>query len=194
MHRLPQGGKTRLEDLTPNQLMSNRELWLSEVRALEREQSALRTTVESRRSSGTLDQGLELRMAAMDARVAAAHAKVASIDGELASRAGVSAERQARFAETRQPDRPAQPGFPEELIAIPVLFILCVGMPLAIAYARRIWRRTDAISTGVPHEIMDRLNRMDQNIDAIALEVERIGESQRFLAKQTEKEKASLKG
>ena len=38
-------------------------------------------------------------------------------------------------------------------------------------------------ATEVPHEIMGRLERMEQAIDAIAVEVERISEGQRFTTK-----------
>lgn len=35
----------------------------------------------------------------------------------------------------------------------------------------------------LPQELMDRLTRLDQAVDSIALEVERIGEGQRFVTR-----------
>lgn len=57
------------------------------------------------------------------------------------------------------------------------------------AYLRRM-RRSDAqLTRGVPrHDDEDRLARIEQAVDAIAIEVERIAESQRFLTRlQTER-------
>ena len=58
-------------------------------------------------------------------------------------------------------------------------FLLLV--PFVIAYARRIWHRS-----GPQHVNLDdspRLQRMEQAIESIAVEVERIGEAQRFTTK-----------
>ncbi|HEX5439096.1 MAG TPA: hypothetical protein VFW98_18225 [Gemmatimonadaceae bacterium] len=57
----------------------------------------------------------------------------------------------------------------------------CVGVPLARAYARRMDR--SAGQPKVPPEVTDRLERMEQAIDSIAIEVERISEGQRFTTK-----------
>lgn len=76
-------------------------------------------------------------------------------------------------------------GIPGELIPI-VLFIMIgvtiIGAPLARAMARRIER---SVSGGnqVNSDVAARLERMEQAIDAIAVEVERIAEGQRFTSK-----------
>jgi hypothetical protein len=70
---------------------------------------------------------------------------------------------------------------PGELIPI-VLFVMTgftiVGLPLARALARK-WDRESG-QPKVPAEMTARLERMEQAIDAIAIEVERISEGQRF--------------
>ena len=58
-----------------------------------------------------------------------------------------------------------------------------VVLPLTIAYARRIWRRGAQVVTAIPQDIYDRFNRVDQAIDSIAVEVERVGEGQRYLTR-----------
>jgi hypothetical protein len=74
---------------------------------------------------------------------------------------------------------------PGELIPI-VLFIMVgftiVFAPLARAVARRIDRDPGA-GRSLPSDVGDRLERMEQAIDAIAVEVERISEGQRFASK-----------
>jgi hypothetical protein len=59
--------------------------------------------------------------------------------------------------------------------------VLAVGVPLARAYSRRM----DAQSRNpqIPSEVAARLERMEQAIDSVALEVERISEGQRFTTK-----------
>ncbi|HMC54786.1 MAG TPA: hypothetical protein VKH19_06400, partial [Gemmatimonadaceae bacterium] len=74
-------------------------------------------------------------------------------------------------------------GPPEEFYVLSGLFVFVVLFPLAIAYARRIWRRGAQVVTQIPQEIYERFSRLDQSIDAIAVEVERIGEGQRYLTR-----------
>ena len=76
---------------------------------------------------------------------------------------------------------------PGELIPI-VLFtmvpITVIGAPIARAIARRIEHGVRGGATpSLPNDVGDRLERMEQAIDAIAVEVERIAEGQRFTSK-----------
>lgn len=58
---------------------------------------------------------------------------------------------------------------------------IAIGVPLVRALARR-WDREGAVPK-VPAEVSARLERMEQAIDAVAVEVERISEGQRFLTR-----------
>jgi len=64
------------------------------------------------------------------------------------------------------------------LIAIPVT---AIGIPIARAYARRMERGPSIPQ--MPTEMTARLERMEQALDSIAIEVERISEAQRFTTK-----------
>ncbi len=71
-------------------------------------------------------------------------------------------------------------------IAVPLGFftmvaIIFVGTPLARAYARKIGNQ--AVQPPVSLELQQRLEHMEQAIDSIAVEVERISEGQRFTTK-----------
>jgi hypothetical protein len=59
--------------------------------------------------------------------------------------------------------------------------IIAIGFPLARAYAKKIERGND--TARVPSDVSARLERMEQAIDSIAVEVERISEGQRFTTK-----------
>ncbi len=49
--------------------------------------------------------------------------------------------------------------------------------------ARRLWRRRGAAIPAPPPEITDRLTDLEQSVNAVAIEVERIGEGQRFVTR-----------
>ncbi len=59
--------------------------------------------------------------------------------------------------------------------------VIAIGFPLARAYATKIERGND--TARVPSDVSARLERMEQAIDSIAVEVERISEGQRFTTK-----------
>jgi hypothetical protein len=63
------------------------------------------------------------------------------------------------------------------------MFIIIVLLPLSIAMARRIWRRGVATITKLPAELAERLTRIEQGMDAVAMEVERNGEGQRYMSR-----------
>lgn len=50
-------------------------------------------------------------------------------------------------------------------------------------YAGGISRRDGSVSTALPGEFTDRLTHLEQSLDAAAIEVERIGEGQRFMTR-----------
>lgn len=79
------------------------------------------------------------------------------------------------------------PTIPPQVETISIAFfamvaIIIVGFPLARAIARRI-DRTTPTTPAIPKEVRDQLQQISQSVDAIAIEVERISEGQRFTTK-----------
>ena len=73
-----------------------------------------------------------------------------------------------------------------EDIVIPIagmlmIIVLSIGVPLVIALGKK-WERQAQLPK-VPSDMTDRLTRMEQAIDAMAVEIERISEGQRFTTK-----------
>lgn len=75
---------------------------------------------------------------------------------------------------------------PQQAVTIALGFfamiaVMVVGWPIARAFGRRIERRGQvaALDAGT----MEQLQRIEQAVDAMAIEVERISESQRFMAR-----------
>src|SRR6185436_5000116 len=67
------------------------------------------------------------------------------------------------------------------IIAILSVFVFC---PLAIAYSVRIWRApTEPKAPRMPDEVVQRMAELQSSMDAMAVEIERISEGQRFVTK-----------
>jgi hypothetical protein len=67
------------------------------------------------------------------------------------------------------------------LAAFATAIILGIGVPLIKALIRRM--DADSRQPRVPSEVAQRLERMEQALEAVAIEVERISEGQRFTTK-----------
>lgn len=71
---------------------------------------------------------------------------------------------------------------------------IVIGLPIARAFARRMDRK--AVAPQIPPELTAQLGQLTQAVDAIALEVERISEGQRFatrlLAEQRDSARQTL--
>jgi hypothetical protein len=92
------------------------------------------------------------------------------------------------------PDQiPRRNGPPDEVYILTGVFMFVVLLPLSFALARRIWRRGAPVATALPQEFYDRFTRVEQSLDTIAIEVERVGEGQRFLTRmQSEQAERAL--
>ncbi|MEP6495957.1 MAG: hypothetical protein ABJF01_24970 [bacterium] len=71
-------------------------------------------------------------------------------------------------------------------VMVPIALFVCVavsviGVPIARAFARRLDRQPQQPS--LAPDVAARLERMEQALDTIAVEVERISEGQRFTTK-----------
>ena len=126
---------------------------------------------------GTDRSGLEARIADVDARIQAVDKQLAAVDQQIAQAASVPG------AVVEEPPVYHNDGPPEEVFVIGGLFMVCCVLPISIAFARRIWRRGSAAVAAVPGEILERLSRLDQAVESIAVEVERVGEGQRFMTR-----------
>jgi hypothetical protein len=69
-----------------------------------------------------------------------------------------------------------------------MIAVIIIGTPLARAFARRMDRK-GAGPSQIPGELTSQLAHLSQSIDAIALEVERISEGQRFTTRLLSEQK-----
>ncbi|GLC28510.1 hypothetical protein rosag_50230 [Roseisolibacter agri] len=84
------------------------------------------------------------------------------------------------------PAMPIEERGPPENVIVLIAVVLCfvamtiVGLPIARAFARRMDRR--AVGAGTT-DVDARLQRIEQAVEAVAVEVERVSEAQRFSAR-----------
>jgi hypothetical protein len=100
-------------------------------------------------------------------------------------RAEIAAARAQGQSITIPPRFDPQNVIPPQAVDISVAFFvmvafIIVGLPLARAFARRMDRRGESASAS---EVTPRLDRIEQAIEAIAIEVERVSEGQRYTTK-----------
>ena len=82
---------------------------------------------------------------------------------------------------------PVPQDIPPEAIAISQSFfilvgVLALGIPIIRAVTKR-WERGPSLPPAAAPEVTSRLERIEQAVEAVAIEVERIAEAQRFSAK-----------
>lgn len=133
----------------------------------------------------TARKGLEDRLALLDKRQLQLESDLAETGQKLSSvPAGL-------FASTAAP---LAGGLGSgQVVAISIVSIIFVLAPLAIGFARTIWKRSSrpALPPAAFTETAQRLERLEAAVDTIAVEIERISEGQRFVTKLLSEGQAS---
>jgi hypothetical protein len=154
------------------------------LRARREELSDQLTSAASRRRSlanqledapeGPVRAGLEQRIAVLDARLAQLELDMAETGRQL------TAAPAALIAESRPPSGTD----PADVVLAVGGSFAAIGLVavLFLAFARRIWRGRGPPRPPLP-ESAQRLERIEQAIEAVAIEVERISEGQRFVTR-----------
>jgi hypothetical protein len=116
-----------------------------------------------------------------------------SIDGRLLQlQADLDASGRAVYQSPVSATTTSSVGFPAhfpnlnsgELTAISIVFTVVVLGPLAMSFGRLLWRRSSraAVPPGW-NDAVQRLERLEQAVDTVAVEVERVSEGQRFMTR-----------
>ena len=148
----------------------------NQLNELENTRQNITNSLEEMSSEAPERKALQDRMTDVDARI-----KV--VDQQLAVNATQLAQAAALPGAVVEPPQFVRQGPPEEAFILGGIFMFVVLLPISIAFARRIWRRSAAVVTSLPRELLDRLTRLEQTVEASSFEIERIGEGQRFLTK-----------
>jgi len=159
----------------------------NQLEQLEDKRNDLSNSLQNEDMAQAAKPGITARIAELDARISALDQQVAAADQAVAKAA-------AAPGAVVEPPPYQRSGPPEEVYAIPIVFTVVVLMPIAIAYARRIWKRTGVVVAPVPKEVQSRLDSLSDAVESIGLEVERIGEGQRFVTKVLTESNARVLG
>jgi hypothetical protein len=143
---------------------------------LEEKRGELRQRLEQGTVSDVDKKGIETRLTEIDQRIADVDKAITAADAQVAKSAAIPGA-------TVEPPQPRREGPPEEAFVLGGMFMVIVLLPMSIAMARRLWRRGAQVVATIPQELSERFSRLEQGVEAIAVEVERIGEGQRFMTK-----------
>ena len=130
-------------------------------------------------ASGANRTGLEAQLRVLDDRIVQLESDIAETGRAL------TAPQAGPFTAQTAPPRGPFPRFDRgPAIALSMAAILFVFAPMALAAARLMWRRASrpAVAPGWT-DTSARFDRLDQAVDAIAIEIERVSEAQRFMTR-----------
>lgn len=174
------GGGTNVEVYTPPRTVQE----VSALRARRSELSNQLESAEGRRNrlaeasteaDGASKAGLDNRVQLLDQRILQLEADIAQTGRLLAT---APSELVASTETPRGMDWLRNDSGPRFEI-----FFMFLVLPLAIGFARWMWRRATPAAPARDEESAARLVRLEQSVDAIAIEVERISEGQRFITR-----------
>lgn len=128
---------------------------------------------------------IEANHANVDVQIAQARADLENVRGQIAARENVPMSRVAENGQVviQPPSRPRPSVDPDVAMGLSFALLMAVVIPISLGYARRLWRGTSRSASPKLDEISPRLERIEHAMDAIAIEVERVSEGQRFVTK-----------
>jgi hypothetical protein len=171
--------------------LPGRPLTARDVAILRARRSELSNQLESatsRRNSlaGKLEDADGVNKAGIEQRISLLDNRILQLESDLAETGRQLSSAPAGLVASSSVGMPfaLNPGQVTAISIISVIGITCVAFPIAIAIARKIWRsglRRDPAA--VAPESAQRMERLEQAVDAIAIEIERVSEGQRYVTR-----------
>ena len=156
---------------------SRRDELSSQLKAVDTRRSRLLTELRQT-NDPTATKGLEDRLALLDSRQLQLESDIQQTGQQLSSTAA------GLIASTS--DAPVFGGLrSKQVMALSILSIIFIFFPLATGIGRAIFKRSSrpGLPPAVFTETAQRLERLEASVDAIAVEIERVSEGQRFVTK-----------
>jgi hypothetical protein len=126
-------------------------------------------------------------------RIVAVDGNIAALQGQFSELVGKLAQLEAEGAIAGMLVPPPPPNNfgpvhnidPDAITAVFVMFAVGIIVPLSVGLTRRLWRRPTPAAPAPEVEAVSkaRFDRLEQAVDAIAIEIERISEGQRFVTR-----------
>ena len=131
-------------------------------------------TDELEGTTGGNRAGLEQQLAQIDQRIVQLTSEITQTEQLLTSAP-------TTFLAATEPPLPPRDDFNDSWVVVPIVITMFVLFPLVLAKARRIWKGTPTARVAPVDNT--RLERIEQAVESIAIEVERVSEGQRFVTK-----------
>lgn len=178
------GGPTRV-------IFPDAPLTARDVQALRQRGSELSrqlTSANGRRDelSGQLEDAEGVNKAGIEQRIAQLDQRIMGIEADIAANGRLLASAPPRsLPVSNETSVPTPFGLnPGQVTGISIVGTIFVLFPLAVAMARNIWRRGSRHAVPAQsQESTQRMERLEQAVDAIAIEIERVSEGQRFVTR-----------
>jgi hypothetical protein len=133
-----------------------------------------------RTATGADKAGLELRLGVLDARIA-------RLETDIDENGKLLASVRATSVGTTPPSfNPGNRNFDRmanNMVPIVAIFTIFVLAPIALSISRLLWKRGSLKHMAQAPDNTQRLERMEQALDSIAIEMERVSEGQRFVTR-----------
>lgn len=137
------------------------------------------------RNAGGADRaGLEQRIGVLDARMARLESDIDETGRMLASAPAAYLAQQSEPSLDIGFRSSARSNLANNMTAITIVFTIFVLAPIALSISRVLWKRGNLpIGPRTAPVDSQRIERMEQAMDAIAIEIERVSEGQRFITR-----------
>jgi hypothetical protein len=148
----------------------------AQLAGLQAQQRELRSQLRQR--GPAVDRpGIAAQLANVSGQIAGVNAQIAAVRADIAARVGIATQPTFPVIPRRGMDG-------DNVTAIFIVFMLAVLMPISLGITRRLWRRTPrGAEPRMDEVVVPRLERLEQAVDAIAIEIERVAEGQRFVTR-----------
>jgi hypothetical protein len=170
-------------------LLDHRNGLMSDIRRLEDRQIELAQVLNGTPSGTPSHNVLVGQLKSVEQQIEATKIAISVIDAQLAGHPvpvpAVPPVPPVNFSEWTSPQVIVNPGLSDELIwtsGVPVV-LLALAVVAMLGYMRRIARTTREALAAIERQVSSQHTTLASGIDAIAVEVERLGEGQRFMSK-----------
>jgi hypothetical protein len=172
------GGDAQLYTFTYSQLMARADELSRQITSAHERRSEMMG--EMRRAPASVRDGIQDQVNELSGRIVQLERDIAQ-NGQLRAIAKAR-ETDAGTLVDGTPQVPRIPFDPDDIVPIAVVFTIFVLSPIALAFSRLLWKRASRPTEAPMSRDSDlRLQRVEEGVEAIAVEVERISEGQRFV-------------
>jgi hypothetical protein len=157
-----------------------------DLAGLQAQWQGLKSQLDNMLRNNPARPGVQQQWADVGVQMARVEGDIATLQARIALKQGLPIGAPGARVQSSPWNNPA--------VVIPAVSIvsLTLFLPLAIGWARRISRRAPPATPSISNDVMTRLERIEQAVDSIAIEIERVSEGQRFVTKIMAERPASV--